>query len=63
MRQCIENRSEMRRRNRQWQEQEEERQDEAILLRMHEVGLDGLSAKERALLNRVSARYRNRQGS
>jgi Zn-dependent protease len=63
MRQWIENRREMRRRKRRWQEQEEERQVDGILLRLHEVGLDGLSAKERALLNRVSARYRNRQGS
>ncbi len=63
MRQWLENRREMRRRKRRWQEQEEERQVDSILLRLHEVGLDGLSAKERALLHRVSARYRNRQGS
>jgi stage IV sporulation protein FB len=63
MRQWLQNRREMRRRKRLWQEQEEERQVDSILLRLHEVGLEGLSAKERALLNRVSARYRNRQGS
>ena len=63
MRQWLQNRREMRRRKRLWQELEEERQVDSILLRLHEVGLDGLSAKERALLNRVSARYRNRQGS
>jgi hypothetical protein len=62
-RQWIDNRRAMRRRKRQWQEQEEERQVDAILIRLHEVGLDGLTAKERSLLNRVSARYRNRQGS
>jgi hypothetical protein len=33
------------------------------LMRLHETGMDGLSAKERALLERVSARYRNRQRS
>lgn len=63
LRQWIDNRRAMRRRKRQWQEQEEERQVDAILIRLHEVGLDGLTAKERSLLNRVSARYRNRQGS
>ena len=52
---------EMRRRRRLFLEQAEERQVDEILLRLHETGMDGLSAKERALLNRVSARYRNRQ--
>ncbi len=63
MRRWLENRRELRRRKRQWLEREEERQVDEILLRLHEVGLDGLTTKERALLNRVSARYRNRQGS
>ncbi len=63
VRRWLENRRELRRRKRQWQEQEEERQVDGILLRLHEVGMEGLTAKERALLNRVSARYRNRQGS
>jgi stage IV sporulation protein FB len=63
MRRWLENRREMRLRKRQWIEQEEERQVDAILIRLHEKGMSGLSAKERALLERVSARYRNRQQS
>jgi stage IV sporulation protein FB len=63
VRRWLENRREMRHRKRRRQEQEEERQVDAILVRLHESGLEGLTAKERALLHRVSARYRNRQGS
>jgi Zn-dependent protease len=63
MRRWLENRREMRRRKRRWQELEEERQVDDILQRLHERGMDALSAKERALLHRVSQRYRNRQGS
>jgi stage IV sporulation protein FB len=63
LRRWIESRRELRRRRRQSQEQDEERQVDAILMRLHEAGMEGLSAKERALLNRVSARYRSRQGS
>jgi hypothetical protein len=61
VRRWIERRREMRRRRRASREQEEERQVDEILLRLHETGMDGLSAKERNLLNRVSARFRNRQ--
>ena len=61
MRRWLENRRELRRRRRQSQEQDEERQVDDILMRLHESGMQNLSAKERALLNRVSARYRNRQ--
>ncbi|HTU25014.1 MAG TPA: M50 family metallopeptidase [Pirellulales bacterium] len=50
------------RRQRQIEEEEERRVDE-ILVRLHEEGMTGLSPKDRALLDRVSARYRNRQGS
>lgn len=57
----LDNRRELRRRRRQTQELEEERQVDDILLRLHESGMEGLTAKERALLERVSARYRNRQ--
>lgn len=39
---------------------EELRVDE-ILARLHENGMDGVTAEEQALLQRVSARYRNRQ--
>jgi hypothetical protein len=63
MRRWLETRREMRRRKRQWLEQEEERQVDAILIRLHEKGMSGLTAKERAVLERVSARYRNRQQS
>lgn len=63
VRRWLASRREMRRRRRESQEQDEERQVDAILMRLHEAGMDGLSAKERALLNRVSARYRNRQRS
>jgi stage IV sporulation protein FB len=61
VRRWLETRRELRERRRQSQEQDEERQVDAILVRLHEAGMEGLSAKERALLNRVSARYRNRQ--
>ncbi len=63
VRRWLQNRRELRRRKRRQQEQEEERQVDAVLVRLHETGLEGLTAKERALLHRVSARYRNRQGS
>ena len=63
LRRWLETRRELRRRRRQWQEHEEERQVDGILIRLHETGMDSLSAKERALLDRVSARYRNRQRS
>jgi stage IV sporulation protein FB len=63
VRRWLESRRELRERRRQSQEQDEERQVDAILIRLHEAGMDRLSAKERALLNRVSARYRNRQRS
>ncbi|NLX56502.1 MAG: hypothetical protein GXY58_15450 [Planctomycetaceae bacterium] len=43
-------------------EAEEERQVDAILTRLHAHGMDSLTADERALLNRVSARYRIRLG-
>ena len=59
----LHTRRELHRRRRESQEQEEERQVDEILLRLHEAGMAGLSAKERALLNRVSQRYRNRQRS
>ena len=52
LRRWLQNRRELRRRRRLTQEQEEERQVDEILLRLHEAGMDGLSAKERALLNR-----------
>jgi Zn-dependent protease len=46
---------------RQREEAEEARVD-AILARLHKTGIDGLAAEDRALLERVSARYRSRLG-
>ena len=46
-------------RARQIEEDEERRVDE-ILARVKDAGMDSLAPEERALLNRVSARYRNR---
>lgn len=46
-------------RQRQVEADEERRMDE-VLARLHELGMQGLSEEERALLNRVSDRYRNR---
>jgi len=42
--------------------QEEEREIDAILVRVHAVGVDRLTARERALLDRASERYRSRLG-
>lgn len=44
------------------QEVDEERRVDEILARLHDVGMDGLNEEERAILERVSARYRNRMG-
>jgi len=43
-------------------EAEEERQVDGILSRLHAHGMDSLTAAERRLLQRVSARYRSRLG-
>ena len=45
---------------RQLTEAEEEAQMETILARIHEEGVESLSAEERGILHRVSARYRER---
>jgi Zn-dependent protease len=42
-------------------EAEEERRVDGILARLHSEGMNALSMEERNLLDRVSARYRNRQ--
>ncbi len=46
-------------RQRQLEEDEERRADE-ILARLHEGGMESISPEDRALLTRVSARYRNK---
>jgi stage IV sporulation protein FB len=61
MRQWLENRREARRlRQKQIEEQDDQRVDD-VLARLHDLGRDALSDDDRALLDRVSARYRNRQ--
>jgi len=44
-------------------EDDEERRVDQILARVKDIGLDALTAEERALLDRVSARYRDRLSS
>jgi Zn-dependent protease len=63
LRRWIAHRQETRLRKQRMIEEEEERRVDEILARLHEAGMTGLSSKDRALLDRVSARYRNRQGS
>ena len=58
--QWLERRRKARQRQRRLQEQAEEARVDAILARLHETGLDQLPSEDRALLERVAARYRNR---
>ncbi len=58
--QWLSRRRAVRERMRLAQEKAEEARVDAILARLHETGLDRLSPEDRALLERVSARYRNR---
>ncbi len=55
-----ERRRELRLRRQQALEAEEERSVDQILERLHQHGMGALSPEDRALLDRVSARYRNR---
>lgn len=52
-----------RKRRQQTLERDEEQQVDAILARLHGASLDALTPQEKALLERVSMRYRNRQRS
>ena len=61
LRQWLDSRREARFVRQQRNEEEDERRVDEVLARLHEVGRDGLSVDDRALLDRVSARYRNRQ--
>jgi Zn-dependent protease len=61
MRRWIDARREARRRRQELVEQAEESRFDEILCRIHVEGMSSLTAEERALLNRVSARYRSRQ--
>ena len=56
----LERRRELRLRRQQAMEAEEERCVDEILERLHEHGMQALSPDDRALLDRVSARYRSR---
>jgi Zn-dependent protease len=60
MRRWLEKRREEKERQLREQELAEESRVDEILARLHGTGMEGLSAEERALLERVSARYRNR---
>lgn len=61
IRRWLEERRETRRRRREAIEREEEQQMDSILARLHSGGLESLTPQERGILDRVSARYRNRQ--
>jgi len=59
----VEQRRANRRRRLEQIEAEEERRCDEVLARLNDVGIDSLSADERALLDRVSKRYRERMQS
>ena len=56
----LNKRREVRRQRQRKLESEEERRMDEILSRLHSAGLKGLSAEDRRILERVSARYRSR---
>lgn len=56
----IEKRRELKIKRQEEIEQEEERRVDDILARLHSHGMQSLSSEDRALLERVSARYRSR---
>jgi hypothetical protein len=60
MRRWLQQRQEMKERRLREIEAEEERRVDDVLIRVKELGIDGLSPEDRSLLHRVSARYRNR---
>jgi Zn-dependent protease len=57
----VQQRRELKQRRIRQLEEEEERRVDEVLARVKDVGLGALTPEERALLHRVSARYRNRQ--
>ena len=59
----LEERKAARQRRQREREQDDERRVDEILARLHAEGMQSLSADDKALLQRVSARYRNRQGT
>lgn len=60
LRRWLDARREARRVRQAQIEEEEERRMDEVLARLQDQGLQNLSPEDRALLNRVSARYRNR---
>lgn len=60
LRRWLDQRRESRQRRQHELELEEEQQVDEILARLHEQGMDSLTSDDRALLERVSARYRSR---
>ncbi len=60
-RRWLANRREIKRQRTREIEIEEERRVDEILVRVQDCGISGLTPDERSLLERVSARYRNRQ--
>ena len=61
MRQWLENRRIARQSRQRELEEDEERRVDDVLARLHEAGPGALSSEDKALLERVSARYRGRQ--
>lgn len=59
----LERRREVQREREQEQEAEDERRIDEVLQRLHEHGMPNLSKDDRALLNRVSERYRSREST
>jgi Zn-dependent protease len=57
----LQQRRELKQRRVRQLEEEEERRVDEVLARVKDVGLSALTPEERALLHRVSVRYRNRQ--
>ena len=60
LRRWLENRRNLKRRRQREIEEDEERRVDGILAQIRETGMETISDQDRALLNRVSARYRNR---
>jgi hypothetical protein len=61
-RRWLEERRQNRERRKKQVEADEERRVDEILSRLHDQGIDSLSAEDRSLLKRVSQRLRHRQG-
>jgi Zn-dependent protease len=61
--QWLEERKAARQRRQREREVEDEQRVDEILARLHAQGMASLSAEDKALLQRVSARYRSRQGN